>query len=108
MVFVDENRVDKVVEVPPFKHTGDFATVVFAGIEAALSGRFRELLVRALVGQGVGDGVAGIPWRQHPATMRVGFTAAELLAVDEFAGEHDGLNQLLDRLEIAEFGDVGF
>ena len=38
--------------------------------------------------------------------MFVGFAMAELLTVNEFTGEHDGLNQLLDRLEVAELGDI--
>ena len=92
--------------VPPFEHPGDFPTVVLSGIEAAFGGRFGKLLVRTLIGKRVGDGIAGVPWRQHPATVLVGLTVAELLTVDEFAGEHDGLNHFLDRLEVAELGDV--
>ena len=106
MVLIDQNRINQVMTIPPFEHPDNFPAVVLACIEPSLRGRLGELLVRALIGKRIGDGVAGIPGRKHPATVLVGLTVAELLPIDEFAGEHDGLDQLLDRLEVTELGDV--
>ena len=83
------------------------APVVLPGLQLPFSPLPHQFLVGALVGQGIGDRVAGIPRRKHPSAVFIRVPRTELLAVDELTGENEGLDELLHGLEIAELAHIG-
>jgi hypothetical protein len=96
-----DSFVDDIELIPLLEESDDLPRVVFPGIEPAFGRGFCQFFVRAAVGESIGNGVAGIAWSQHAATVFVGFAGAELVSINKLGLQNEGLDELLDSLEIA-------
>ena len=100
--------IDDVELISFLEETEDLPFVVVTGVEFAVCGSSGKFRIRAAVGEGVCDGVAGVPGGEHAAAVFIGIAGPELTPIDEFGSKNEGLNELLNSMHVAQVGEVVF